>query len=133
MGREFSLDPFWPDEEEILPSEEDANRDQFSDWDEIRDVLEQDYEVDGEEESDELSSEGDSDYDLDLPEDLMDNFRDGQFGHKPKPETEITFTPDRQRELYYPRGSAVDSDTSDDLSIIRHDTNEYDQETSEGR
>jgi len=131
--KEFSLEPFWPDEEEILPSEDEANRDQFCDWDEIRGVLEHEYEVDVQEESDELSSEDDSDYDLELPDDLMDNYRDGHFGHKPKPEDEIKFSPDRQRELYYPRGSAVDSDTSDDLSIIRHDTNEFDQETSEGR
>jgi len=132
--REFSLEPFWPDEEETLPSEDDANRDQFDDWDEIREVLEQEYDGDGDmEEFDEFSSEGDSDYDLELPEDLMENFRDGQFGHKPKAENETTFSPDRQREVFYPRGSAVDSESSDDLSIIRHDTNEFDQETSEGR
>merc|ERR1719320_1734458 len=62
----------------------------------------------------------------------MDNFRDGHFGHKPKGANELLLAQDRQREGYYPRGSTVDSDTSDELSIIRHDTNEFDQETSEG-
>lgn len=134
--RDFSLEPFWAPEEDILLSDEEVDMDQFNDWDEIREELAQAYEGDGdmEDEFEDLSSEGDSDYgDLDLPEDLMENFRDGQFGHKPKADNEGLFSSDRQRELFYPRGSTVDSDTSDDFCVIRHDTNEYDQETSEGR
>merc|ERR1719397_112276 len=71
------------------------------------------------------SSEGDdSDYgEIDLPEDIMANFLDGTFVHKlTQPDTSI---PDQPAETVSPRavGSDIDSDTSEDFTVIRHEYN----------
>lgn len=80
---DFSLDPFWAPDEDQGSEEDPGDLDQFYDWDEIRDDVDEEYE-DGEMgEFEEQSSEGDSDYgEVELPDDLMANFRDGHFGHK---------------------------------------------------
>lgn len=127
--RDFPIEPFWANNQnEDEPEEENLGI--FDDWDEFGgDDEDEDWR---DNEFEEPSSEGeDSDYgEVELPDDIMANFQDGHFVHKLNPVEDSV--PDEQTEAVSPRGvgNEVDSDTSEDNTVVRHDTNRdslYDQ------
>jgi len=116
---DFSIEPFWAHDEDNDESNEEW-RGTFADWDEYAgDDLDEEW---NENYSEEPSSEGEeSDYgEIELPDDIMENFEEGQFVHKQRPQ-DSSANDQRTRS---PRGASneVDSDTSEDYTEIRHDT-----------
>lgn len=118
---DFSIEPFWANEDDPDGEFEDDLQGTFDGWD--QDQYEYDLEDWDEGGLEEPSSEGEeSDYgEIELPDDIMENFQDGHFVHKQKPQESSA---DDQR-VTSPRGTGneVDSDTSEDITIVRHDTN----------
>jgi len=115
---DFSIEPFWAEDHDPEDSV-DEWRGTFADWDEYAgDDVDEDS---NEGYSEEPSSEGEeSDYrEIDLPDDIMENFKEGQFVRKQKPQDSSA---DDLRAIS-PRGQGyeVDTDTSDDYTEIRHD------------
>jgi len=127
LEQDFPIEPFWAENQnpENAMDEEDI----FYGWDENRDDEEEVWRDNNYEEQ---SSEGeDSDYgEVELPDDIMANFQDGTFVHKHNPVDNSA--PDERAEVVSPRsvGNDMDSDTSEDNTVLRHDTNRdslYDQ------
>jgi len=118
LEQDFPIEPFWANE--ISPEvSEEQNQNYLRGWDTVGgDDDDEDYG-----EYDEQSSEGeDSDYgEVELPDDIMENFKDGTFVHKLTQEDNSR--EDEQPEVISPRGagSEVDSDTSDDFTVVRHE------------
>jgi len=130
MERDFIIEPFWTNDYKPDASEKEIQS-IFHDWDEFgEDDEDEDWrDLDCEE----PSSEGDdSDYgEIELPEDIMANFQDGTFVHK-LPQVD-TSNLDEPPEIVSPRGvgSDMDSDTSEDFTVIRHDCNKESLDQSE--
>jgi len=110
LERDFSIEPFWANDHDSEASGDECQG-MFPHWD-------QDFE--------EPSSEGeDSDYgEVEFDDDIMENFKDGTFVHKPN---QVNSTSDERMETLSPRrlGTEVDSDTSEDFTIIKHDHTEF--------
>jgi len=121
MERDFSIEPFWANDH----NQEDS-RDQgegiFHDWDKFGgDDADEDWRHG---EFDERSSDGDDSEseEVELPDDIMENFKDGTFVHK---HNQVNPTPNERPVALSPRGlGEVDSDTSEDFTVIKHDLRE---------
>jgi hypothetical protein len=121
MEQDFPIEPFWANDNISPLASEEENLNVFSGWDKFGgDDDNEDFD-----EYDEQSSEGDdSDYgEVELPDNIMENFKDGTFVHKVNQED--TQPADEQPLAVSPRGggSEVDSDTSEDITVVRHEAN----------
>jgi hypothetical protein len=119
LEQDFPIEPYWADEISREASE-DVNWNIFNGWDTFGGDEDEDYG-----EYDDKSSEGeDSDYgEVELPDDIMENFKDGTFVHKLNQEDNAPAY--EQPVAISPRGAGceVDSDTSEDVTIVRHEAN----------
>jgi len=116
---DFSIEPFYADDHDSDDSVEEF-RGTFADWDEFAgDDLDEDW---NDNYSEEPSSEGeDSDYgEIELPDDIMENFEEGQFVRKQRPQD--SSADDLRAGSPRGAGNEVDSDTSEDDTETRHDT-----------
>jgi len=123
--RDFSL-PYWePDEYEVPGSVVETDTfDPFFGWDNNF----------GDDDSGDYSSEQDDSDEIELPTDLMDNFKDGIFGHRPRANSVERMSDQERRSSGHQVGEGkedagdnifLDSDSSDDECIVRHDTAEF--------
>jgi len=127
LEQDFPIEPFWAENQNPQNAVDEEDMGMFDDWDEFRDDEEEVWRDNNYEEP---SSEGeDSDYgEVELPDDIMANFQDGHFVHKHNPVDNSV--PDERAEAVSPLGNDVDSDTSEDNTVVRHDANRdslYDQ------
>jgi len=114
---DFSIEPFWADDDDPEDSNE-GWRGTFADWDEYAgdDLDEEEWNENYSEPSEEESDFGE----IELPDDIMENFKEGQFVHKQKPQDSSA----NDLRARSPRGAGneADSDTSEDDTEIGHDT-----------
>merc|ERR1719289_73871 len=108
---DFSIEPFYADDHDPDDSNEEW-RGTFADWDEYAgDDLDEEW---NENYSEVPSSEGEeSDYgEIELPDDIMENFKEGQFVHKQRPQDSSA----NDLRARSPRGvgNDADSDTSEE-------------------
>jgi len=127
--REFLIPSWEPDYEMSGSVIEDETFDPFYGWDNNCGGDEYDSPWQGSDSGEDSSDLDDSD-EVELPADLMANFKNGIFGHKPKPNVEKKSDHDgvsmEDGELQF----NMDSDSSDDdPCIVRHDTAEFDIES----
>jgi len=125
--REFLIPSWEPDYEMGGSVIEDETFDPFYGWDNNCGDDEYDSPWQGSDSGEDSSDLDDSD-EVELPADLMVNFKNGIFGHKPKPNVERKSSDQdgesmEDGELQF----NMDSDSSDDdPCIVRHDTAEFD-------
>jgi len=110
--REFSL-PYWEPDDQKVPGSVDEMEpyDTWIGWD---------------------SGQDDSD-EIELPTDLMDNFKDGIFNHRTRTNSVERMSDGERRSFDDREGKDdggnnifMDSESSEDQCIVRHDTLEYD-------
>jgi len=123
--RDFSL-PYWEPDDIKAPGSvvETDTFDPFFGWDNHYD----------DDDSGDYSSEQDDSDEIELPTDLMDKFKDGIFNHRTRTNSEERMSSDQGRRSSDHQGEGkedggsnifMDSESSEDQCIVRHDTVEY--------
>jgi len=122
--RDFSL-PYWEPDDMKIPGSvvEMEPYDPFFGWD-------NNYDDSG---SGDYSSEQDDSDEIELPTDLMDNFKDGIFNKRTRTNSVERMSDQERRSFDNQEGKEdggnnifMDSESSEDQCIVRHDTIEYD-------